>query len=172
MKVKKDSAIDIASSIGGMHSSAIIGANNISKAADMQLARNLAIGWGPDNIRVNCIAPGLIKTDFAKALYEDPVLSAKYNNETSLRRMGEPDDIGRVFGQPCRAVRDGSNHRGRQRDDDPQTINLCIFVFNNKLYSSTFGGHHEKVCCCFAHTCCTGSADSLPEFTRGKETRT
>jgi NAD(P)-dependent dehydrogenase (short-subunit alcohol dehydrogenase family) len=62
---------------------------------------------------VNCIAPGL----FAKALHEDPVLSAKYNNETPLRRMGEPDDIGRVFGQPCRAVRDRSDHHGRWRDD-------------------------------------------------------
>jgi len=96
MKAKKDGAIVIVSSIGGLHGSAIIGAYNMSKAADMQLARNLAVEWGPDNIRVNCIAPGLIKTDFAKALHEDPVLSAKYNSETPLRRMGEPDDIGGV----------------------------------------------------------------------------
>ena len=96
MKAKKDGAIVIVSSIGGLHGSAIIGAYNISKGADMQLARNLAVEWGPDNIRVNCIAPGLIKTDFAKALHEDPVMSAKYNSETPLRRMGEPDDIGGV----------------------------------------------------------------------------
>ena len=96
MKAQKDGAIVIVSSIGGLHGSSVIGAYNLSKAADMQLARNLAVEWGPDNIRVNCIAPGLIKTDFAKALYEDPVLSAKYNNETPLRRMGEPDDIGGV----------------------------------------------------------------------------
>ena len=96
MKQRKDGAIVLVSSVGGLHGSAVIGAYNISKAADMQLARNLAVEWGPDNIRVNCIAPGLIKTDFAKALHEDPVLSAKYNNETPLRRMGEPDDIGGV----------------------------------------------------------------------------
>jgi len=96
MKAKKDGAIVIVSSIGGLHGSAVIGVYNISKAADMQLARNLAVEWGPDNIRVNCIAPGLIKTDFAKALHEDPVLSAKYNSEAPLRRMGEPDDIGGV----------------------------------------------------------------------------
>ncbi len=96
MKAQRDGAIVIVSSIGGLHGSAVIGAYNISKAADMQLARNLAVEWGPDNIRINCIAPGLIKTDFARALHEDPVLSAKYNNETPLRRMGEPDDIGGI----------------------------------------------------------------------------
>jgi NAD(P)-dependent dehydrogenase (short-subunit alcohol dehydrogenase family) len=96
MKARKDGAIVLVSSVGGLHGSSVIGAYNISKAADMQLARNLAVEWGPDNIRINCIAPGLIKTDFAKALHEDPVLSAKYNNETPLRRMGEPDDIGGI----------------------------------------------------------------------------
>ena len=96
MKAKKDGAIVIVSSIGGLHGSAVIGAYNLSKAADMQLARNLAVEWGPDNIRINCIAPGLIKTDFAKALHEDPVLVAKFNSEAPLRRMGEPDDIGGV----------------------------------------------------------------------------
>ena len=70
MKAKKDGAIVIVSSIGGLHGSSVIGAYNVSKAADMQLARNLAVEWGPDNIRVNCIAPGLIRTDFAKALHE------------------------------------------------------------------------------------------------------
>ncbi len=96
MKAKKDGAIVIVSSIGGLHGSAIIGAYNISKAADMQLARNLAVEWGPDNIRVNCIAPGLIRTDFAKALHENPVLRAKVEGETPLRRIGEPDDIGGI----------------------------------------------------------------------------
>ena len=96
MKAKKNGAIVLVSSIGGLHGSAVIGAYNLSKAADMQLARNLAVEWGPDNIRVNCIAPGLIKTDFAKALHEDPVLSAKYNSQAPLRRMGEPDDIGGI----------------------------------------------------------------------------
>ncbi|MBE2262457.1 MAG: SDR family oxidoreductase [Burkholderiaceae bacterium] len=96
MKAKKNGAIVIVSSIGGLHGSSVIGAYNISKAADMQLARNLAVEWGPDNIRVNCIAPGLIRTDFAKALHENPVLKAKVEGETPLRRIGEPDDIGGI----------------------------------------------------------------------------
>jgi NAD(P)-dependent dehydrogenase (short-subunit alcohol dehydrogenase family) len=96
MKARKDGAIVIVSSIGGLHGSSVIGAYNISKAADMQLARNLAVEWGPDNIRVNCIAPGLIRTDFAKALHENPVLKAKVEGETPLRRIGEPDDIGGI----------------------------------------------------------------------------
>jgi NAD(P)-dependent dehydrogenase (short-subunit alcohol dehydrogenase family) len=96
MKARKDGAIVIVSSIGGLHGSSVIGAYNISKAADMQLARNLAVEWGPDNIRVNCIAPGLIRTDFAKALHENPVLRAKVEGETPLRRIGEPDDIGGI----------------------------------------------------------------------------
>jgi NAD(P)-dependent dehydrogenase (short-subunit alcohol dehydrogenase family) len=96
MQAKKDGAIVIVSSIGGLHGSAIIGAYNISKAADMQLARNLAVEWGPDNIRVNCIAPGLIRTAFAKALTDDPVKAGMVENETPLRRIGEPDDIGGI----------------------------------------------------------------------------
>ena len=76
MAARRDGAIIIVSSIGGLKGSTEIGAYCISKAADMQLARNLACEWGPLNIRVNCIAPGLIKTDFARALYEDPVRKA------------------------------------------------------------------------------------------------
>ncbi|MGH1557931.1 SDR family NAD(P)-dependent oxidoreductase [Caulobacter segnis] len=72
MRERRDGAVIIVSSIGGLRGNAIIGAYNISKAADFQLARNLAHEFGPDNVRVNCIAPGLIKTDFAKALWDDP----------------------------------------------------------------------------------------------------
>lgn len=96
MKAKKNGAIVLVSSVGGLHGSPVIGAYNISKAADMQLARNLAVEWGPDNIRVNCIAPGLIRTDFAKALTSDPVKVNIVENETPLRRIGEPDDIGGI----------------------------------------------------------------------------
>jgi NAD(P)-dependent dehydrogenase (short-subunit alcohol dehydrogenase family) len=96
MKAKRNGAIVLVSSVGGLHGSSVIGAYNISKAADMQLARNLAVEWGPDNIRVNCIAPGLIRTDFAKALTDDPVKAGMVENETPLRRIGEPDDIGGV----------------------------------------------------------------------------
>jgi NAD(P)-dependent dehydrogenase (short-subunit alcohol dehydrogenase family) len=96
MVAKKDGAIIIVSSIGGLKGSTEIGAYCISKAADMQLARNLACEWGPDNIRVNCIAPGLIMTDFAKALYEDPARKARREASTPLRRLGDADDIGGV----------------------------------------------------------------------------
>ncbi len=72
MRARKDGAIVIVSSIGGLKGNAIIGAYNISKAADFSLARNLAVEFGADNVRVNCIAPGLIKTDFARALWDNP----------------------------------------------------------------------------------------------------
>ena len=96
MKARRDGAIIIVSSIGGLKGSTEIGVYAISKAADMQLARNLACEWGPDNIRVNCIAPGLVKTDFARALYEDPKRRAAAEARFPLRRLGEPDDIGGI----------------------------------------------------------------------------
>ncbi|MBI3197391.1 MAG: SDR family oxidoreductase [Rhodospirillales bacterium] len=94
MRAKKDGSIMIVSSIGGVRGSPVIGAYCISKAADMQLARNLALEYGPDNIRVNTIAPGLVKTDFAKALWDDPVYLDKRLATAPLRRIGQPDDIG------------------------------------------------------------------------------
>ena len=65
----------------------------VTKAADIALCRSLAAEWGPDNVRVNCIAPGLIVTDFARALYEDPERRAAREAETPLRRLGQPEDI-------------------------------------------------------------------------------
>jgi NAD(P)-dependent dehydrogenase (short-subunit alcohol dehydrogenase family) len=93
MIARKDGAMVIVSSIGGLRASTVIGAYCISKAADVQLARNLAAEWGPHNIRVNCISPGLVKTDFAKALWEDETSREQRESETPLRRLGEPDDI-------------------------------------------------------------------------------
>ena len=90
---RRDGSIIIVSSIGGLRGSSVIGAYCVSKAADMQLARNLAVEYGPFNVRVNCIAPGLIKTDFAKALWDNPDALAARNAETPLRRIGEPDEI-------------------------------------------------------------------------------
>ena len=81
------------SSIGGFRGSDVIGTYGISKAADIQLARNLAIELGPSNIRVNCIAPGLVKTDFARALWDDPDYAEPRIASTPLRRFGEPEDI-------------------------------------------------------------------------------
>ena len=96
MAQRKDGAVIIVSSIGGLKGTSVLGAYAISKAADMQLARNLAMEWGPFNIRVNCIAPGLVKTDFARALWENPEILQRYEAQTPLRRIGEPDDIGGV----------------------------------------------------------------------------
>lgn len=86
-------AVVIVSSVGGMIGSNLIGAYCISKAADMQLARNLAVEWGSANIRVNCIAPGLIRTDFARALWENPDILKSATGRYPLQRIGEPDEI-------------------------------------------------------------------------------
>lgn len=93
MVERRDGSIIIVSSIGGLRGSPVIGAYNVSKAADMQLARNLAVEYGPHNVRVNCIAPGLIKTDFARALWEDPERLKEVNERAPLRRIGDPDEI-------------------------------------------------------------------------------
>ena len=93
MRERKDGSIVIISSIGGMKGNTTIGAYNISKAADFQLARNLAAEYGPDNVRVNCIAPGLIKTDFARALWENPKTLERVTATAPLKRIGLPEEI-------------------------------------------------------------------------------
>ncbi|MEM9667805.1 MAG: SDR family oxidoreductase [Pseudomonadota bacterium] len=93
MRERKDGSIIIVSSIGGLRGTPIIGAYNISKAADFQLARNLSTEFGYDNVRVNCIAPGLIKTDFAKALWENEQTLKTALSGTPLARIGEPEEI-------------------------------------------------------------------------------
>ena len=90
---RKDGSVIIVSSIGGLRGSPIIGAYNISKAADFQLARNLAHEYGPHGVRVNCIAPGLVRTDFARALWENPETLERATRTAPLRRIGEPDEI-------------------------------------------------------------------------------
>jgi NAD(P)-dependent dehydrogenase (short-subunit alcohol dehydrogenase family) len=93
MLERGEGSIIIVSSIGGLTSSTMIGAYNISKAADFQLARNLAAEFGPKGVRVNCIAPGLVKTDFARALWENPETLKLVTKGTPLRRIGEPHEI-------------------------------------------------------------------------------
>ena len=93
MRERKSGSVIIISSIGGIRGTPVIGAYAISKAADMQLARNLAHEYGPFNIRVNCIAPGLIKTDFARALWDDEKAAERRNAATPLRRIGQPEEI-------------------------------------------------------------------------------
>ena len=93
MKERGAGSVIIVSSIGGLRGSPVIGAYNVSKAADFQLARNLAHEYGPHGIRVNCIAPGLVKTDFAKALWSNPETLRRATDPVPLRRIGEPDEI-------------------------------------------------------------------------------
>ena len=93
MRERRDGSVIIVSSIGGLRGSPIIGAYNVSKAADFQLARNYATEYGPDNVRVNCIAPGLIRTDFARALWENPDTLRRSTAGAPLKRIGEPDEI-------------------------------------------------------------------------------
>lgn len=93
MMARRDGSIIFVSSIGGLRGSPVIGAYNVSKAADFQLARNLAVEYGTYNVRVNCIAPGLVRTDFARALWDDPDTLARALVGTPLARIGEPEDI-------------------------------------------------------------------------------
>jgi NAD(P)-dependent dehydrogenase (short-subunit alcohol dehydrogenase family) len=96
---RKDGAIIVISSIGGLIGSTVLGAYNMSKAADLQLVRNLAVELGPHNIRVNAIAPGIIRTRFARALWEDAEAEARWQQIAPLGRLGEPEEIagGAVF---------------------------------------------------------------------------
>ncbi len=96
MCAAKAGSIIIVASIAGLRGSATLGAYGISKAADMQLVRNLAVELGPHNVRINCLAPGLIKTDFSRALWEDLEVSKRVSETCPLRRIGEPDDVAGV----------------------------------------------------------------------------
>ena len=93
MAERGNGSVVIISSIGGLRGSTVIGAYGISKAADFALCRSLAGEWGPKGVRVNCIAPGLVKTDFARALWEDEARLKQRCATTPLRRIGEPHEI-------------------------------------------------------------------------------
>src|SRR5690348_8239324 len=93
MKARREGSIIYIISVAALHASLELGMYGITKAADYALCRNLAAEWGPHGIRVNCIAPGLVKTRFARVLYEDPERRARREAATPLRRLGEPEDI-------------------------------------------------------------------------------
>ncbi|MGC8203541.1 SDR family NAD(P)-dependent oxidoreductase [Aliiroseovarius sp. PTFE2010] len=93
MQQRKDGAIVIISSIAAFKGSRDLGIYAVTKAADTQIVRNLAVAYGKDNIRVNGIAPAVVKTKFAKALYEDPEREKRTAASYALKRLGEPDDI-------------------------------------------------------------------------------
>jgi len=93
MAAKGGGSVVIISSIAGFTGSRVLGAYAVSKAADMQLARNLSLEWGKRGIRVNCIAPGLVRTDFAKALWDNPQTLEAALTSSPLNMIGEPEDI-------------------------------------------------------------------------------
>ena len=95
-QMKNGGSFILVGSIGGILANTVIGAYGISKAAGHHLVRNLAAEWGPKNVRVNAIAPGLIKTEFARTLWEDPKRAEERVSNTPLRRLGEPRDIGGI----------------------------------------------------------------------------
>ncbi len=93
MVERRDGSVIVVSSVGGLRGSPILGGYCISKAADLQLVRNLAVEYGPHNIRINAISPGLVRTDFARALWEDPAFLENRVSGDPLRRIGEPREL-------------------------------------------------------------------------------
>ena len=93
MVAKGAGSIMFTSSIGAFKPSLTLGTYGISKLALIGLVRNLAMEFGPKGVRVNAICPGLVKTDFARALWEDPAAEKRVNQDTPLRRLGEPEDL-------------------------------------------------------------------------------
>lgn len=96
MAERSEGSVILLSSIAGLRGNTVIGTYGVSKAAEAALARNLAVEWGPKGIRVNSIAPGLIRTDFAQALLDDPERVRVAEQKTPLRRIGDPVDIAGV----------------------------------------------------------------------------
>ena len=86
-------SVIVVSSIAGLRGTPTLAVYGLSKAADMQLVRNIAVEWGRHGVRANCIAPGLVRTDFARALWEDPENLKRRTRDTPLQRIGEPDEI-------------------------------------------------------------------------------
>lgn len=93
MVAKKRGSIMITASTGAFSGSLSLGTYNISKLADIALVRNVALEYGPHGVRVNAICPGLIKTDFAKALWDNEQAKRNAETNTPLRRLGESDDL-------------------------------------------------------------------------------
>jgi NAD(P)-dependent dehydrogenase (short-subunit alcohol dehydrogenase family) len=96
MAERRGGSFTLVGSIGGLLANTVIGAYGMSKAMGHHLVRNLAAEWGPKNVRVNAIAPGLVKTEFARALWEDEKRRTERIEQTPLRRLGEPRDIGGI----------------------------------------------------------------------------
>jgi NAD(P)-dependent dehydrogenase (short-subunit alcohol dehydrogenase family) len=96
MRQRRDGSIIFITSTAALRASTVLGMYGVTKTADYALCRNLAAEWGPDNVRVNCIAPSVVTTQFARVLYEDPKRRREREAGTLLKRLGEPDDIAGV----------------------------------------------------------------------------
>ena len=96
MAERCDGSVIIVSSIAGLRGNKALGLYGLSKAASAQLARNLAVEWGPSNVRVNAISPGVIETQFARPMLDDPAVMARRIALTPLRRVGQPEEIAAV----------------------------------------------------------------------------
>ncbi|MBT5433927.1 MAG: glucose 1-dehydrogenase [Rhodospirillaceae bacterium] len=86
-------SIVITSSTGALHGSDYLGTYCLTKAADVQMVKNIAVAHGRDGITANAILPGLVKTHFAKALWEDPDALKAAEDSTALGRIGDPIDL-------------------------------------------------------------------------------
>src|SRR6266478_251389 len=117
MAARGNGSVVIISSIGGLRGSTVIGAYGISKAADFALCRSLAGEWGPKGVRVNCVAPGLVKTDFARALWEDeePEAPLRHHAAAADRRARRDRRRGRLSLLQRRKLHDRPDHRRRRR---------------------------------------------------------
>lgn len=93
MAERKGGCVIVVSSIAALKGNLALGAYGISKAADLELVRNLAVEWGASNVRVNALAPAIVRTDFARKLWENPEIYAKAVSRYPLGRIGEPDDV-------------------------------------------------------------------------------
>ena len=96
MRARRDGSIIFITSTAALRATTMLGMYGVTKTADYALCRNLAAEWGPDNVRVNCIAPSVVTTEFARVLYEDPERRAAREAGTLLKRLGAPEDIAGV----------------------------------------------------------------------------
>jgi NAD(P)-dependent dehydrogenase (short-subunit alcohol dehydrogenase family) len=96
MRQRRDGAIIFITSTAALRATTMLGMYGVTKTADYALCRNLAAEWGPDNVRVNCIAPSVVTTQFARVLYEDPERRKAREAETLLKRLAEPEDVAGV----------------------------------------------------------------------------
>jgi len=112
MAAQRDGSVIITSSIAGIRGNKAIGLYGLSKAANAELARNLAVEWGPCNVRANAISPGLIRTEFARPMLDDAETLQRRIALTPLRRVGEPHEVAAVallLASPAGAFITGQN---------------------------------------------------------------